>query len=33
MIPQIDLASLTPALEQREPGLWFARQKQETIDR
>jgi SAM-dependent methyltransferase len=28
---QFDLASLAPALEQREPGLWFARQSQQTI--
>ena len=30
-VPQFDLASLAPALEQREPGLWFARQNQEPI--
>ncbi len=30
---QFDLAFLAPALEQRESGLWFARQKQETMDR
>jgi len=28
---QFDLATLAPALEQREPGLWFAREKPETI--
>lgn len=28
---QFDLASLAPALEQREPGLWFARQRQGPI--
>jgi len=31
IVPEFDLASLAPALEQREPGLWFARQKQEPI--
>jgi SAM-dependent methyltransferase len=30
-VPQFDLASLAPTLEQREPGLWFTRQKQEPI--
>jgi hypothetical protein len=28
---QFDLASLVPAIEQREPCLWFATQRQETI--
>ena len=31
IVMQFDLASLAPALEQRESGLWFARQKHETI--
>lgn len=31
IVTQFDLASLSPALEQREPGLWFARQKQQPI--
>ena len=30
-VPPFDLASLAPTLEQREPGLWFARQRQEPI--
>lgn len=33
IITHLDLASLSPALEQREPGLWFATQRQETIGR
>jgi hypothetical protein len=28
-----DLASMAPTRERREPGLWFARQRLETIDR
>ena len=32
-MPRFDLASLAPALEQREPGLWFARQRQECEDK
>lgn len=31
IVTQFDLASLAPTLEQRESGLWFARQNQETI--
>jgi SAM-dependent methyltransferase len=31
IVPPFDLASLAPYLEQREPGLWFAKQNQGTI--